>query len=263
MSVFNYPNLLGLGSDTGGSIRDVTYCFDDIYGFKPSWGIITRYGMIPHCNELDCVSFLSPSLRFIKNALIMGSRGLKDATVKSRNIFSNNSYYNPRILNIEKCPSLIDYLGGVSHAENCYLFLSGAYAFSNLNRLMHCDYSKSPTLEKFWSSSREESFSLNTRRRMLLGLVYLRSTKIKDIVNQYKEQINLLMHELKKRKIWLYGPLRDSSGVRLEWFLQIANFNGSPSISKGRYCILAHKGEDLLILDKSDGIFKTGTGNSY
>src|ERR1700712_3682045 len=56
MSIFNFYVyiLSALGTDTGGSIRlPAAYC--GIYGFKPSYGMISRYGVIPYANSMDTV----------------------------------------------------------------------------------------------------------------------------------------------------------------------------------------------------------------
>ncbi|EDX85941.1 Amidase, putative [Synechococcus sp. PCC 7335] len=49
---------LAIGSQTMGSIlRPAAYC--GIFGFKPSFGLISRYGMMPVCQELDHVGIFA------------------------------------------------------------------------------------------------------------------------------------------------------------------------------------------------------------
>ncbi|KAJ8514302.1 hypothetical protein ONZ45_g8160 [Pleurotus djamor] len=57
---------IALGTDTGGSIRlPASYC--GVTGFKPSYGLISRHGVISFADSLDCVGVISKTTEGIRN----------------------------------------------------------------------------------------------------------------------------------------------------------------------------------------------------
>ncbi|KAF8859835.1 amidase-domain-containing protein [Acephala macrosclerotiorum] len=59
---------LALGTDTGGSVR-LPAAYTGITGFKPSYGYISRWGVIPYANSLDTVGILALSTHLIELGL--------------------------------------------------------------------------------------------------------------------------------------------------------------------------------------------------
>ena len=51
---------LGLGSDTGGSTRNPA-AFHGIFGFKPSYGTLSRHGLVPLANSFDVPAIFARS----------------------------------------------------------------------------------------------------------------------------------------------------------------------------------------------------------
>lgn len=60
---------IALGTDTGGSVRlPAAYC--GVVGFKPSYGMISRHGVVPYANSLDTVGFFARDADTIFKTLV-------------------------------------------------------------------------------------------------------------------------------------------------------------------------------------------------
>lgn len=71
---------VALGSDTGGSVRlPSAYC--GVIGFKPSYGLISRNGLVSYAQSLDTVGILSKDMDLIKKTFnVLNKYDSKDPT---------------------------------------------------------------------------------------------------------------------------------------------------------------------------------------
>ena len=70
----------GIGTDTGGSVR-LPAAYLNIIGFKPSYGRISRYGVVPYANSLDTVGLFATSCESIQHLFrILDRHDAKDPT---------------------------------------------------------------------------------------------------------------------------------------------------------------------------------------
>lgn len=60
IAVLKNATNMALGTDTGGSVR-LPAAYTGTAGFKPSYGIVSRFGVVPYANSLDTVGFIARS----------------------------------------------------------------------------------------------------------------------------------------------------------------------------------------------------------
>ena len=195
-----------LGSDTGGSIRQPA-SFTGTFGLKPTYGRISRYGLIAYASSFDQIGPITNTLEDAALLLeIMAGDDEYDATVSSKPIDNYATFDAIKPLKIaviseslnaegvdpevkEQMETLINQLKANGNTvENVsfpyldymvptYYVLSTAEASSNLSRFdgVHFGY-RSPNaqgVEATYKKSRSEGFGPEVQRRIMAGTFVL------------------------------------------------------------------------------------------
>jgi len=198
---------IALGSDTGGSIRQpASFC--GIYGLKPTYGRISRYGLVAHASSFDTIGILSKQLKNITSAFsVMSGKDPKDATSSMETVLSLEKY-NKEVLPkrvgilsdhllseidseiIDRYHVVLDFLKrnrvklveiDLPYFDYCvatYYVLTMAEASSNLSRFDGVRYGKRATskdLNELYIESRSRGFSDEVKRRIMTGTYVLSS----------------------------------------------------------------------------------------
>ena len=197
------------GTDTGGSVRQPA-AFTGIVGFKPSYGAVSRNGIIAYASSLDQAGFMTKT---VKDATLMfeitsGWDG-KDSTLSKKsfngvsNLITGNikglkigvpkeflgEGTNPEILeNLEQTIKEFQKMGAevievslpnIKHAIELYYFISTVEAASNFARFDGVKYGFSQKVgqsyEEFISKNRGEGFGSEVKNRILTGTAVLMS----------------------------------------------------------------------------------------
>jgi aspartyl-tRNA(Asn)/glutamyl-tRNA(Gln) amidotransferase subunit A len=193
-----------MGGDTGGSIRQPAG-YNKVYGLKPTYGRISRYGLMAYASSTDCVGPISRSLEDIRLLLnIMSGRDGHDQTTFDsipvpEEIFSeefspgdiNIGFYksflesdalNPKIKeDFNKVIDIIRQQGfevkeldffNTNLLVSTYYTIAMAETASNLARLDGMNYGRrleGATLKESYAITRSENFTEETKRRIIGG----------------------------------------------------------------------------------------------
>lgn len=82
VTVASHITPLALASDTGGSIRQPS-SFNGIVGMKPTYGRVSRYGLIPFASSLDCIGTMSCNV-YDNAVLLEAISGIDDNDLTSQ-----------------------------------------------------------------------------------------------------------------------------------------------------------------------------------
>ena len=198
-----------LGSDTGGSIRQPS-AFCGITGMKPTYGTVSRYGLIAYGSSLDqigpvakdvtdCATILETIASYDKkdstsmkreeydftSALVRDVKGLRiglpkdyfgdglDSEVKAA-IFKAAETFKRMGAIVEEFD-----LGLVQYAIPAYYIIASAEASSNLERFDGVKYGyrtkEYGDLHSMYKKTRSEGFGSEVKRRIMLGSFVLSS----------------------------------------------------------------------------------------
>src|SRR5215469_9749444 len=192
-----------LGSDTGGSIRQPA-AFCGVVGLMPTYGRVSRYGLIAFASSLD---HIGPLTKSVKDAAILlqqiAGRDPLDSTtadvpvpdflseigkpVKGLKIGIPKEYFaegldpevrkavesGVQLLAKADCETVSVSLPHTAYAIPTYYVVATAEASSNLARYDGVRYgyrsAQAQTLSQMYRRSRDEGFGAEVKRRIMLG----------------------------------------------------------------------------------------------
>lgn len=201
--------LLSLGSDTGGSVRQPA-AFCGLVGLKPTYGRISRYGLLAYGSSFDQIGIFAHDVRDVARTLecIAGpddfdSTAMQDTPPAYSDLLQldrpvrvawmdaaiQHPNLDPAVR--ERCIHLLEWLKAQGHTTEqvdfeyldymipAYYVLTTAEASSNLSRYDGVRYGyrskDASSLESTYKKSRTEGFGHEVKKRIMLGTFVLSS----------------------------------------------------------------------------------------
>ena len=217
---------LALGSDTGGSVRQPA-AFCGIFGLKPTYGRVSRYGLTAFASSFDQIGPFAKTTEGIARILqVIAGHDPKDATSADQPVPDYISGLDgaipmrvgipwgflkegvdPEILNsLKQMEAFLQKSGckisevELRHAEYAiatYYVLTNAEASSNLARYDGVRYGLSERggdLQSMYHDSRSDGFGDEVKRRIMLG-TYVLSSGYYDAYFRKGQQVRRLIRD--------------------------------------------------------------------
>jgi aspartyl-tRNA(Asn)/glutamyl-tRNA(Gln) amidotransferase subunit A len=216
---------LAFGSDTGGSIRQPA-AFCGIAGFKPTYGRISRYGLVAFGSSLDQIGPLATTTEDCALAMeVLGRHCLHDSTSLNLPPESIISHFGKDLKgvkigipwhflqnispaahkNFSEAMSILKSLGAelididlsiLKYSIAVYYILASAEASTNLARFDGIRYGhrskEAKSLDEIYDFSRREGFGKEVKKRIMLGTFVL-SSGFKDAYYRKAQKVRSLM----------------------------------------------------------------------
>lgn len=221
-----------LGSDTGGSVRQPA-AFCGVVGVKPSYGRVSRWGLIAYASSFDCIGPITKTVEDAALILeVMAGADDYDSTVSAKAVpaYTKNlswtgkariGYIRDTIENEaidsevrQQTLDVLNRLRAQGHEVTAvemplldyllptYYILTTAEASSNLSRFDGVRYGsrseKTGDLEALYKNTRTEGFGEEVRRRILLGTFVL-SANYYDAYYTKAQRVRRLVREETER----------------------------------------------------------------
>ena len=251
--VASNETLLALGSDTGGSIRQPA-SYTGIVGMKPTYGRISRYGLVAFASSLDQIGPMTRNV--LENAKLLNvlvGEDNKDLTsakkdkedfarkintsVKGLRVAVPNYFMSDIVANeiregiknvikfLEENGVTVDYIDMkyLDQAVTLYQVIAMGEASSNLARFDGVRYGyrteNYDNLEKMYLKTRQEGFGREVKRRIMVGSYLLSGANAKI----YYDKALSIRDDIKKEfdKVFtnydlVIGPVTTTTAYKLD-----------------------------------------------
>ncbi|MEO0077362.1 MAG: amidase family protein, partial [candidate division WOR-3 bacterium] len=227
-AVVSYGGAIGaLGSDTGGSVRHPA-AFCGVVGLKPTYGRVSRYGLVAFASSLDCIGPIAKSVNDVAiifntiagydemdatsinkpvNALVVNPQAIKDYVIGVPKEYFTEGLDN-RIAEVveetirqlkKDCRAVKEIsLPNTKYTIATYYLICMAEASSNLARYDGVKYGlriESKDLKEMYEKTRNQGFNTEVKRRILIGTYGLSKGYYEEYYGTAQKARNLIKQD--------------------------------------------------------------------
>ena len=240
--------VIALGSDTGGSIRQpCSFC--GVTGLKPTYGAVSRYGLIAFASSLDVIGTIGKNASDVAAAynVIRGRDGKDMTTCETADVDISSDLKGKKVgipaeflegeISIEvrdcilRAADELRNLGAeveafslpiIKYTVPAYYIIACAEASSNLARYDGVKYGyrtdNAATLDEMYVNSRSEAFGAEVKKRIMLGNFVLSAGYFDDYYKkalQTKQLICNAFDEAFRRYDFLLAPVAPDTAYKI------------------------------------------------
>lgn len=251
-SVAGEESVVALGSDTGGSIRQpCSFC--GVTGLKPTYGAVSRYGLIAYASSLDQIGPIGKDVLDVAAVFnIIKGKDVKDGTSMESEVFSLDDIKTDNLKgvkigiptdffgegingevakSVKESAKALESLGAeveefsmpiVKYAIPTYYIIACAEACSNLSRFDGIKYGfkadGADNLRDVYFKSRSEGFGMEVKKRIMLGNFVLSSGYYDAYYNKALQSKGLIckaFNEAFEKYDFLLGPVAPTTALKM------------------------------------------------
>lgn len=245
-------SIIALGSDTGGSIRQpASFC--GVTGLKPTYGAVSRYGLIAYASSLDQIGPLGKNVLDVAATFnIIKGKDVKDGTSMESEVFSLDDIKADNLKgvkigipvdffgegingevadSVKNAAKTLEELGAeveefsmpiVKYAIPTYYIIACAEACSNLSRFDGIKYGYKAedcnNLREVYFKSRSEGFGMEVKKRIMLGNFVLSSGYFDAYYKKALQSKGLIckaFNEAFEKYDFILGPVAPTTALKM------------------------------------------------
>lgn len=222
-----------LGSDTGDSVRKPA-SYSNLVGFKPTWGLISRYGLYPFAPSMDTVAYFTRNVKdsaYILSTLAGNDKNDMSSSIKDKEKYEDYLKVKPTLKKVGYFSAILngikdqhlkdDFLKLLDGLKNkgyqiveydfplqllnalypTYMIISCAEATSNNANLDGIRFGPKPTgdiktYKEYMTKARTVGFSPLIKRRFVIGSYSLLSENREEMFDRAQRARRLIVNKM-------------------------------------------------------------------